>query len=398
MGRGEKANVYLGNGEKLPADAEVLDEPEHRVVREAVRWRQAEHRLVVAVDQMHRHGGERDQRQREVDGEDRDRDHDDRARDAPHRVACLLREVRDGLDPRVGDHRNRDREQEVAPGRRRAEVDVRHEDVRAEDEREAEQHEQDLRGEVDPGEPDVDPCRLLDPDDVQPDEKDDDDRAADDVPRVLPQRLPEDREVVRHEKRRDGDRDDVVEHLRPGRPERDDLVEGVPREARGAAGLRVEHRPFRVRRSGRREEEAGDDEDDGRQPEREGGGYAERVVDRRADVAVRGGEKSVRPEDALELVRLATPSCHGGTVVPATVAPAPLPATGPVASITRHGAARSSHRSSGEKAWWKPRRESTGAPTTTSSARRSAATRATSSPRLPGRVRTISRRTATPYE
>ena len=128
-----------------------------------------------------------------------------------------------------------------------------------------------------------------------------------------------------------------------------------------------------------------------RQAEREERGYAEGVVDRRADVAVRGGEEGVRPEDALELVRLATPSCHGGTVVPAAVAPAP--ATGPVAIITRHGASRSSRRTSRGKARWKPRRDSTGAPTTTSSARRSAATRATSSPKLPGRVRTISRRT-----
>ena len=99
----------------------------------------------------------------------------------------------------------------------------------------------------------------------------------------------------------------------------------MPREARGAARLREAHRPLGVRRRRRREEEAGDDEDDRRQPEREEGGYAEGVVDRRADVAVRGGEEGVRPEDALELVRLATPSCHGGTVVPAAVAPAPRP-------------------------------------------------------------------------
>ena len=65
--------------------------------------------------------------------------------------------------------------------------------------------------------------------------------AADDVPRVLLERLPEDREVVRDEERRDGDRDDVVEHLRPGGSEADELVEGVAREARRAARLRVAH-------------------------------------------------------------------------------------------------------------------------------------------------------------
>src|SRR2546421_6669278 len=241
-------------------------------------------------------------------------------------------------------------------------MDVRRERVGAEDEDEPEQHEQDLGGEVDRREADVDPRRLLDADDVQRDEQDDDDGAADDVPRVLPQRFPEDREVVRHEERRDGDRDDVVEHLRPGGPERDDLVEGVAREARGSSGLRKAHRPLGVGRGRRGEEEARDDEDEGRQPQREGGGYAERVVDRRADVAVRRGEEGVRPENALELVRLATPSCHGGTVVPGAAA------TGPVAIITRHGASRTSSSTSRGEARWKPRRDSTGAPTTTSSA------------------------------
>src|SRR5207249_12165623 len=165
---------------------------------------------------------------------------------------------------------------------------------------------------------------------------------------------------------------------------------------RGAARFGEAHRPFRVGRCGRREEEPRDDEDEGRQPQREEGGYAERVVDRRADVPVRGGEEGVRAENALELVRLATPSCHGGTVVRDAVAPDPT--SEPVAIITRHGASRTRRSTSRGNARWNPRRDSTGAPTTTSSARRSAATRATSSPRLPGRVRTISRRTATPYE
>src|SRR5262249_61625707 len=114
--------------------------------------------------------------------------------------------------------------------------------------------------------------------------------------------------------------------------------------------------------------------DDRRQTEREEGGYAEGVVDRRADVAVRGGEESVRPEDALELVCLASPSSHGRTLVLA-------PATGPVAIITRHGAERTRSKTSCGKARLKPRRDSTGAPTTTSSAPRSSTTRATASPR-----------------
>ena len=42
---------------------------------------------------------------------------------------------------------------------------------------------------------------------------------------------------MRDEERRRRDRDDVDEHLRPGGPERDELVEAVPREARRASRL-----------------------------------------------------------------------------------------------------------------------------------------------------------------
>ena len=125
-------------------------------------------------------------------------------------------------------------------------------------------------------------------------------RADDDVPRVVLERLPEDREVVRDEERRDGDRDHVVQELRPGGAEADELVEGVAREARGAAGLRVADGAFGVRQRGGGEDQAGDDEDERRQAEREDGGDAERVVDRRADVAVGGGEERGRTEDAVE--------------------------------------------------------------------------------------------------
>ena len=303
-------DVDLQPGEERPRDAEVLDHAEHRVVLEAALLRvEREERRLVAVDQVHRQRRERDERQREVDREDGDRDEPDRARDRPHGVARLLGEVRDGLDPRVGDHPHRDREEELAPGRCRAEVDVVDERRGAEDEEEAEQHEQQLRAEVDEREDDVQLRRLLDADDVEGDEHDDHRRAADDVPRVLLQRPPEDREVVGHEERRDGDRDDVVEHLRPRRPEGDDLVEGVAGEARGAARLGEADGALGVGGGGRGEEDAGDHEDERRQPEREDGGDAERVVDRGADVPVGGRKERVRTEDALELL-LATPPAH----------------------------------------------------------------------------------------
>ena len=174
-------------------------------------------------------------------------------------------------------------------------------DLGAEHEHEAERDEQQLGREVDHREHDRQPRRLLDADDVQDDEHDDDDGAADDVPRVRVQRLPEDREVVRDEERRRGDGDDVDEHLGPGRPEGDDLVERVAREARGAAGLGIADRALRVGGGGGGEDDARDDEDERRQPEREDGREAERVVDRGADVAVGGSEERRRAQHALEL-------------------------------------------------------------------------------------------------
>ena len=135
--------------------------------------------------------------------------------------------------------------------------------------------------------------------------------ADDDVPRVRPQRLPEDREVVRDEDHRDRDGDHVVQHLRPGGPERDELVERVAREARRAARLRVADGALGVGRGGRREDQAADDEDERREPERDAGRQAERVVDRRADVAVGGREERGRAEDALEAVALSPAPGHG---------------------------------------------------------------------------------------
>ena len=161
--------------------------------------------------------------------------------------------------------------------------------------------EQELRREVDDGERDRELRRLLDADDVQRHEDDDHDAPHDDVPGVRVQRLPEDREVVRDEERRDGDGDDVDEHLRPARDEADELVERVPREARGAARLGVARGALGVGRGGRREDDAGDDEDERRQAERVERREPERVVDRGADVAVGGREERGRAEGALEL-------------------------------------------------------------------------------------------------
>ena len=137
--------------------------------------------------------------------------------------------------------------------------------------------------------------------------------ADDDVPRVRVEGLPEDREVVRDEERRDRDGDDVDEHLRPPGDEAHELVERVSREARRASGLREARGAFRVRRRRRGEDDARDDEDERRQPERVDGGEAERVVDRGADVAVGGREERGGAEHPLHLDLTPAPaSGHGG--------------------------------------------------------------------------------------
>ena len=169
------------------------------------------------------------------------------------------------------------------------------------------QHE--LGHEVGQRQEDVQARRLLDPDHVQrrraaPITSD----ASDDVGGRLAERLPEHPQVVRHEERRDGDRDDVVEHLAPCREEGPELVEGAPRERRRATRLREHRRRLGVGGRGAGEDEPGDQEHHRRHPEREDRDQPERVVDRRADVAVGGREQGARAEHALE-----TPVAVGDT-------------------------------------------------------------------------------------
>ena len=113
----------------------------------------------------------------------------------------------------------------------------------------------------------------------------------------------EHREVRRHGVCRDRDRDGVVEHLRPGGEERDGLVEGSAGERRRAAGLGEARRRLRVRRRREREDHARDRERDGRHPPGVERRDAERVVDRRADVAVGRREHVAHAEDSRQAVR-----------------------------------------------------------------------------------------------
>jgi hypothetical protein len=208
--------------------------------------------------------------------------------------------VRDRLDARVGDHADRDREDEVLPRRGDAEHDVRRQlrRVRAEHEHGPDDHQQHLRKKVHDGQRDVQARRLLGPDDVDHGQDRDDDGAGDDVARGVAERVPEDAaEVVRDEERADRDGHHVVEHLAPGGEEGPELVERAAGEARGAARLRIHRRRLGVGGRGAQEEDAGDHEDDRRQAQRVARDQAERVIDRRTHVPVGGREEGVDPQD-----------------------------------------------------------------------------------------------------
>src|SRR5262249_41465015 len=69
-----------------------------------------------------------------------------------------------------------------------------------------------------------------------------------------------------------------------------------------------------VRRGGRREDEPADDEDDRRQAERDSGRQPERVVDRRADVAVGRREERGRAENTFEALALTPAPGHRRTL------------------------------------------------------------------------------------
>ena len=102
-------------------------------------------------------------------------------------------------------------------------------------------------------------------------------------------------QVVRHEERRDGDRDDVVEAQRPAGEERDDVVEGVTRERGGAARFGEHRGPLGVGLGREHEQAAGEQEHQRGEPESVSGDQAQRVVDGGTDVAVGRREQ---PRDA----------------------------------------------------------------------------------------------------
>ena len=145
--------------------------------------------------------------------------------------------------------------------------------VRVEHQHAADAHEQDLGAQVEDRKDEVELRRLAQAADVERGQHDDDDQPAEDVVGVVVERVQagEGAEVVRHEERRDRDREDVVEAQSPAGKERHDVVERVAGERRGAARFGEHRRALRVRFGRQREQPAGEQEDERGQPQRVGG-------------------------------------------------------------------------------------------------------------------------------
>ncbi len=214
---GEDPDVDPEHLRQPDAEADVLDDPEHRVVGEG----RAELGRELAVRPLgHRHRRQRDDRQQRVEADHREHDQPDAARD---RLRGVL------APPRPCSRSSRSRCRRPSRPRSRAGSRPRSAPTPSSTWSTSSSGlrtstipistSSDLREEVRDREHEVQPRRLLGALDVERREQADQDDRADHVRRALPQRLPEDREVVRHEEGRDRDRDDVGEHLAPSRDE-----------------------------------------------------------------------------------------------------------------------------------------------------------------------------------
>ncbi len=251
---------------------------------------------------LDRIGGEADVGDRDVDeGDQRDgREHAARQVDA--RALGLLGHVGHGLQPRVGEHRERKREQQRVPARARAHVQPVREGGGGRQQDEAEAEQQQLREHVEPGDDDPDRVEARPPD--EPDEADADDGADadDDVPRPPAERADLERpgEIVGEEERRERHHDQVVEEQHPASHEAGDVVERLADEGRRTARLGDRRRSLGVGERDDEEEDADREQDGRRQAERLLRHDRERDVDRRGDLAVRHREQRRRAEHALE--------------------------------------------------------------------------------------------------
>ena len=242
-------------------------------------------------------------------------DEADRAEQAPRqiapRTAGLFGEVRDRLEPRVSEHRERERERDVVPGRRVAQRRPTRQRMRREEQREAEPDQQELGGEVDD-------CHVHGPA-VEPGAMDEADHAdsrdhtatRDDVPRAMDAREEGAGHVVRDEQRGECDHDQVVEEERPARDEPRQVVVGNAHERGSAAGLADRRRPLGVGQGDGQEERADEEQDERREAERVEGDDPKGEVDRRRDLPVGDRKQGGRIEDTLEARQLAS---HDGSL------------------------------------------------------------------------------------
>ena len=111
-------------------------------------------------------------------------------------------------------------------------------------------------------------------------------------------------EVVRDEERRERHDDEEVEEERPAGQESGEVVRRAPDEGRCASRLGNRGGALRVRERDDEEERAREQEHERREPERGGGDDAERDVQRGGDLAVGDGEQRRRVEHALEAAEL----------------------------------------------------------------------------------------------
>ena len=116
----------------------------------------------------------------------------------------------------------------------------------------------------------------------------------------LSELAPEHREVLGDDDRAERHHDQVVQEDRPAGHEAPELVEGVAREAGGAATLDMERAALDVRGHRDREEDAGNEEDQRGQTERAPRHHAEREEDRGHDGAQRDREQRGLAEGASD--------------------------------------------------------------------------------------------------
>ncbi len=257
----------------------------------------------------HGKGREPDDGDRDVEGDD----DTDRAEQAARNVDAgpprLLGEVGHRLQARVGEHRQRQREGELGPARRRAQIDAPGQRVRREEQGKAEHDDEQLRDEVEHGHTDSGRVETGPPEQAHDGDGEDRRHADDDVPRMSLQRVDLERpaEIVRQEQRGERDDDDVVEEQHPAGAEAGEVVEGFPNERGRAARLRDGGDALGVREGDDEEEQPCQQQHLGREPERVAGDDAEREVDRRRDLAIRDREKRRGAEHTLQHGQL---SCH----------------------------------------------------------------------------------------